>query len=348
MRRILVYGFLFLVSSSAQAQVLGGASSFNFLRLSAGALVLAQGGQIQCSDQSDGSLAYQNPALLESVDGLTMHSTVSFLPGGIKGYFLSGRYARKNVPWVTGASVHFIDYGTAKATDASGNVLGNFRASDWVMQVTASHTYLQKWRGGASLKLAHSAYGIYQSTALLTDVGIRYRDTAQGLTWGGSLRNVGFFLRRYSVTADSELPLELSFGVLKKLKGSPFSLGLTVQRMQQWQLDSDELFDPQVSPIGTDNRRPTFIGHFFNHLVFSTRFDLHPRVQVYAGYNFLRRRELSWAGGGNGLTGFSLGMRADLDRFQLHYGMAYYQPGRSMNQLSVEVPLKAVTRGWRR
>jgi len=347
-RRLLLTGLLSFTHLFVCAQVLGGASSFNFLRLPAGALTAAQGGLVLCTDQSSIAFAAQNPSLLESTEGLLVHSSISFLPGGVKGYFLSGILTQKNAPWATGASVQFVDYGTVPATDAAGNTWGNFRASDWVMQVSASHSYLQHWRGGASLKFAHSGYGIYQASALLADVGIRYRDTASGLNWGASIRNAGFMVRKYAESTNTDLPLELSFGVMKKLKGSPFSVGLTLQRMQQWQLDSDALYDPQFSPIGTDNRRSTFVGQFFNHLIFSTRIEIHPRIQLYGGYNFLRRRELSWAGGSNGMTGFSLGLRAELDRFQLHYGRAYYQPGQSMNQISVELSIKPVSKGWKR
>lgn len=348
MRRIYIIGFLLILSGSSIAQLLGGSASFNFLRLSAGALTLAQGGSVQCADLNSLSYVQQNPSLLTPVNGVNLHSSVALLPGGVKSYFIAGSHSSATASWVTAAAVHFVDYGTVPAADAAGNVLGNFRASDWVMQLSASMPYLQRWRGGASLKYAHSSYGIYQSAAILADVGISYRDTLLGLEWGASLRNTGVFLRRYSVSSSSDLPMELSVGAIKKLKGSPFGLGLALQRMQQWRLDSDALYDPQYAPIGVDNRQSTFVGQFFNHLILSARVDVHPRILVMGGYNFLRRRELSWAGSSNGLTGFSLGLRVNLDRFQLHYGRAYYQAGQAVNQLSLELSLKPESKGWKR
>lgn len=337
-----------LLHLSASAQLLGGAASFNFLRLPGGALGLAQGGLVLSAPNADLSAAYQNPALLEPAQFADVHTSISFYPGQVKGYFLSGTLTKPTAPFVAAASIHYLDYGTTPLTDAGGNVLGDFRPADWVIQLSASMPYQQRWRGGASLKFAHSSYGSYRASAFLADVGLRYRDTSRGLECAALLRNTGFFLRRYAIGTNPDLPIELSFGITKKLIGSPFSVGLVLQRMQGWSLDSDALYDPQFSPIGSDTRRSTFVGQFFNHLIFSTRVELHPRLQLLGGYNFLRRRELSWAGSSNGLTGFSVGLRADLERFQLHYGRAYYQAGQALNQFSVQFVLKPVSKGWKR
>lgn len=348
MRRICLAGILLVLSGSSIAQLLGGSASFNFLRLSTGALTLAQGGLVLTAPNADLSAAYQNPALLEPVQFADVHTSISFYPGQVKGYFLSGTLTKPTAPFVAAASIHYLDYGTTPLTDAAGNVLGDFRPADWVVQLSASMPYQNRWRGGASLKFAHSSYGGYRASAFLADMGLRYRDSSQGLEGAALLRNTGFFLRRYAIATNPDLPLELSFGITKKLIGSPFSVGLVLQRMQGWRLDADALYDPQYAPIGVDNRQSTFVGQFFNHLILSARVEVHPRIQVLGGYNFLRRRELSWAGGSNGLTGFSLGLRVDLDRFQLHYGRAYYQAGQSVHQLSLELSLKPESKGWRR
>lgn len=320
----------------------------NFLRLSPGALSLAQGGLVVASDRSDQSVAFQNPALLESVAQPRVHASFLILPGGSKGYFLSGVTSRPASPVVTAVGLQYIDHGATPLSDAGGNVLGDFRSREWALQVSASVPYQVRWRGGVSVQLAHSALGSYRATASMMNVGLRYRDTAAGWELGGVLRHLGFFFRRYEGGAQSSLPVELAFGAWRKWKGSPFSLGVVLQRMQRWTLDEEGLFEPALSPLGVDNRRSTFVGQFFNHLILATRIDLHPRWQLLGGYNFLRRRELSWAGGANGLTGFSVGFRGQFDRFDLSFGRAYYQAGQALNQLSLELSLRPASRGWRR
>lgn len=320
----------------------------NFLRLSPGATVNAQGGWVVASDQSDLATGYQNPALLETARPARLHSSFLFLPGGSSVYFLSAITSKPQAPLVTAVSLLYVDHGTVPSTDAGGNILGTFRPRDWSMQLAASLPYLSRWRGGAALQWAHSAYGVYRSTSFLSNVGIRYRDTANGFTFGAILRHAGFFVRRFDGGSTQQLPLELAVGIWKKWKEAPFAAGIVWQRMQRWALESNDLFDPALSPIGIDNRRSTFVGQFFNHLIFSARVELHPQLHFIGGYNFLRRRELSWAGGANGLSGFSYGLKANLPRFQLSVARAHYLGNQSLNQLSLEYGLKQAGKGWKR
>lgn len=319
-----------------------------FLRLSPGALATAQGGLIPANSGTDLAGAIQNPALLDAHDHPRLHSSFLALPGGSKGYFLSGSFSKANAPFVSAFSLQYIDYGSTPLTDAGGNTMGSFRPRDWSVQYLLAIPYRSRWRAGTSIQFAHSAYGTYRADAILANMGIQYRDTAQGLELGAMLRHVGFFIRRYDAGSIPQLPLELAFGVRKRWRGTPFSFGAALQRMQRWQLDVDRLYDPAFSVTGVDNRRSTFVGQFFNHLILSARVDLHPKLQLLGGYNFLRRRELSWSGGANGLTGFSMGLKAQLDRLQLVYGLGHYQAGTALHQLSIEILMKRSSKGWRR
>jgi hypothetical protein len=85
-----------------------------------------------------------------------------------------------------------------------------------------------------------------------------------------------------------------------------------------------------------------------NHLILSTRVEVHPRVHFMGGYNFLRRRELSWAGGANGLSGFSYGFRAQFEPVRRAFSRAHYQSGQAMSQASMEFSLKKPSKGWKR
>jgi hypothetical protein len=347
-RTPLLCGGLILFQLVAEAQLLGGAASFNFLRLPAGAVSSAQGGLVVAQDDSDLSLSFQNPALLTAVNHARIQASFLNLPGGAKNYFLSGSNRSKTSSVVTALSIQYVDHGEVSSADAGGNVLGRFRPREWTVQLAASMPYKQRWAGGVSLQFAHASYDTYRADALLSNIGIRYRDTLSGWHAGAVLRYTGFFMRRFTGNDPSVLPVELAFGVWKKLIGSPFSIGCTIQRMQRWDLDADALFDPAFSVIGMDDRRSTFIGQFFNHLILSTRVEVHPRVHFMGGYNFLRRRELSWAGGANGLSGFSYGFRAQFDPVRLAFSRAHYQSGQAMSQASMEFSLKKPSKGWKR
>ena len=63
------------------------------------------------------------------------------------------------------------------------------------------------------------------------------------------------------------------------------------------------------------------------------------RVEVYAGYNFLRRRDLGIGNGGNGLNGFSIGAGVLLGKLQVRYARAYYQSNTAFNQFGLTMKL---------
>ena len=46
------------------------------------------------------------------------------------------------------------------------------------MQLSASRTYLQKWKYGATIKFISSNYGRYRSNGLAIDIGLLYTDSA--------------------------------------------------------------------------------------------------------------------------------------------------------------------------
>ncbi|MEN9497947.1 MAG: hypothetical protein RL750_846 [Bacteroidota bacterium] len=347
--RYLYIGILFLLlGHSVAAQLLGGSATMNFLRLTPGAYTQAMGGLVVATDQSDLSSSFQNPSLLRGAGSPTIHASFMSLPGGTNGYFLSGASRPKSAGFVSAVSLLYVDHGNAVSTDAGGNVLGSIRPREWTVQLSASLPYKERWRGGASLQFAHSSIGTFRSSALFSNVGIRYEDTTSGWIAGAILRHAGFFVRRYHGGSAQELPTELAFGIWKRLKGSPFSFGGTLQRMQRWQLETDALFDPGLSPIGIDNRRTGFVIQFFNHLILSAQVELHPAVKLIGAYNFLRRRELTWVGESNGLTGFSIGLQAKWERFHFAYGRSAYQRAQSTHQLSIECSLKKNSRGWKR
>ena len=330
------------------AQLLGGSATLNFLRLPSSAASCAKGGLVVALDDPELSDAAQNPALMLLSDRLRMQASFLHLPGGGQQYTLTAVSTLKRSSILTGVSLQYVDQGEVAATDASGNSLGRLRSREWSLQLLASMPYKTRWTGGASAQLAHASYGIYRASSLLSNIGIQYRDTAQGWFAGGVLRHAGFFLSRFSEGDRSELPLELAFGIWKKLVGSPFSVGCTFQRMQRWETETEELFDPALSVTGIDSRRATFAGQFFNHLILSARIELHPRIQFLGGYNFLRRRELTWAAGINGLTGFSYGFQARLDPLRVSFGRAHYQAGTALSQVSLEFSPSSIRKGWRR
>ena len=96
------------------------------------------------------------------------------------------------------------------------------KPNDWVMQVSASRSYLQKWNYGASFKFISSNYGIYRSNGIAMDFGVLYTDTANLFSVSLLAKNMGYQLKKYAGTEADELPFDLQAGITKKLKHAPW------------------------------------------------------------------------------------------------------------------------------
>lgn len=351
MRRIL-YFICILFLTPADAQVLGGRSVFNFLRLSPTPQLTALGGVNISQPSDDIGMTFNNPALFTPAMNSQVNAVFNDFYGGISVFHLSAGYHHERMKTDFTGGVHFFNYGNTTETDAGGNVLGKFRPVDWVLQVGASRTYLEKWRYGANLKMISSNYGQYRASGLAMDVAVLYKDTSHRFTASFMVKNLGVQLKKYAGETE-ELPFELQAGITKRLADAPFSFSLTAQRLQQFDiLYNDTAFN---NNNGYPSSSTGFtVGKLFDHLVLGTTIHVHAKMDLHAGYNFLRRRELRISNNANGLNGFSLGASVLLDKLSLRYARAYYQSASAFNQLGLNLPMnryigngkKAGKTGW--
>jgi hypothetical protein len=83
------------------------------------------------------------------------------------------------------------------------------------------------------------------------------------------------------------------------------------------------------------------VGKIFSHFVLGTELLLGDKLVVLAGYNVLRRNELSIKNIASGLTGFSYGLQLKLNRLHFYYARSHYQSTLVQNQLTLSVRLTA-------
>jgi hypothetical protein len=62
-------------------------------------------------------------------------------------------------------------------------------------------------------------------------------------------------------------------------------------------------------------------------------------VEISAGYNHHRRKELNIGNAGNGLYGFSLGVGALFKKLQIRYARSYYQNNAAYNQFGLNLSM---------
>ena len=268
-----------------------------------------------------------------------MNAVFNSFYSGIKVYHLSLGYHSQQLNTNFSWGLNYFGYGNATETDAAGNILGKFRPTDWVMQVSASRSYLDKWNYGATIKFISSNYGQYSSNGLAIDVGVLFHDTSNLFSASIVAKNMGTQIKKYEGTNADELPFDLQIGLTKRLANAPFSFSLTAQRLQQFNISyTDTNFNSDNGFENGSTKKFSF-DKLLNHLVLATTIYAGNHVDLIAGYNFLRRKELNIGKAANGLNGFSLGVGVLLGKLQIRYARAYYQSNTAFNQLGLNMKL---------
>lgn len=330
---------LILLVTRLQGQTLGGQSVFNFMKLPNTPQLTALGGINLTQPSNDVGLAFNNPALLRASMHTQMNAVFNSFYAGISAYHLSLGYRNEKLNTNFLWGMHYFNYGSLQETDASGNILGSWRPVDWVMQVAASRSYLEKWHYGAGLKFISSNYGQYRSSGIAMDVGLLYRDTARLFSVSVLAKNMGFQLKRYAGTDPGDLPFDLQVGITKRLEKAPFSFSFTAHHLHQFDIRYNDTSFNNENGFGNGRGRDFSFDKLFRHFVLAVTIHAGDRIEVQAGYNHLRRKELNIGDAGNGLNGFSLGLGVLLNKLDIRFARSHYQNNTGYNQLGINMPL---------
>jgi hypothetical protein len=330
--------FSFTLSILSSAQTIGGGAAYNFLQLPSSPLLTATGGVNVSYQANEVGLAANNPALLnQQLHGQLNISFNNFL-GDIRTYSTTGAYHSEKLNATFGGHIYFVDYGSIPQTDAAGNVSGSFHPIDFVVQAEVAKKYLDKWSYGLTLKFINSSYQQYTSNALAFDVGILYADSANDFSASVLAKNMGFQLKTYAGEKE-DLPFDLQVGITKKLAKAPFAFSATAQHVHQFNtVYNDAVFNTDNS-LQTDN---SFFNKLINHFVVASHIFIGNNLEATLGYNHLRRTELNLGAGGNGLNGFSVGLRIKFQKLQVLYARSNYQRNIAFNQIGITVGLNKI------
>lgn len=331
---------LLFIITHLDAQTLGGSSVFNFLKLPNTPQLTGLGGINISQTSNDVGMAFNNPALLKAGMHTQMNAVFNSFYAGIKAYHLSLGYHHQKLNTNFSWGLNYFDYGNITQTDAAGNVFGKFRPVDWVMQVSASRSYLDKWNCGATLKFINSNYGQYRSNGMAMDVGVLYSDTANLFYASVVAKNMGFQLKEYDGSSPDDLPFDLQLGITKRLQNAPFSFSLTVHHLHRFDIQYNDAVFNNENGFENGTTKQFSFDKLFQHVVLATTIYAGNKIEVTAGYNHLRRQELNIGNSLNGLNGFSLGAGVLFDKLQIRYARAYYQNNTAYNQLGLNLELK--------
>lgn len=333
--RFLLIIFCFTGSFHTQAQTLGGEAAYTFLKLPASPLLSAAGGINASYNGQDVGLALNNPALL--TEPLHAQIAVAFNTffAAIKSYHLGGayHYAKWNI--TVGGGIQFIDYGNIPQTNAAGTIEGRFHPTDYAVQLSGAKKYLEKWKYGITVKFINSDYQQYGSSALAFDAAVFYEDSSRLFGASVLLKNMGFQLKQYR--SGEDLPFDFQIGITKRLKKAPFGFSCTAQQLHRFNLTYEDTTFNNENNFGSAN---SFVNNFFNHVVAAGHIFIGNNLEATIGYNRLRRTELNTGTAGNGLNGFSTGIKATFRKLDFQYARSYYGSNSTYNQIGLTVNLQ--------
>jgi hypothetical protein len=339
LKKYCTYIIVLVFFVKAYGQNLGGSATYNFLKLPQSSTISALGGTVVALNQSNLSIAQQNPAMLQPSMHNQLHTSMQFLYGGIKNMNVSFALHQQQKKITVAGAIQYVNYGTNTLNNASGNNLGNFSANDYALQISASKQYLQKWQYGTTVKLIASNYGSIQSYAIAMDAGISYSDTAKLLKAGLVFKNVGAQLKAYTGTTNEALPFDLQLGLSKKLKNAPIQFVATITNAHQFDIRyADTTFDNDINNSLGKNKFT--IDKLFRHLIIATQIYPSKNLELTVSYNYLRRKELGLYNIGNGINGFSFGASMLLKAYQLSIAQAYFQNNKPYYQVGIAIDFK--------
>ena len=341
----------------AQAQI-GGNSTSEFMRIPNAGRITANGGSLITVRDGDLSLAYHNPAALNS----NMHRRLVFnqsihIGGTTHGYFAYGHQLPfEKFPLILHAGLQYIDYGRFIVRDVLGNNLGETRASEYAIVLGAGYQVGERLSVGLNLKPVLSYLGSFNSTGLAADFSAMYNDTAKNIALTVAFKNMGTQFTTYNRQGNLEpLPLDLQVGFAHRLRYLPLRFSVIVHNIQRWGIVYD---DPARRPPSTngqeqpDNTAGKVVDDIFRHMIFNLELLFGKKGQpevfrIAAGYNHMRRGELG-INSLNNLSGFSFGCALRIKQFQLDYGFGSYHVAGAAHHFGLSINLDQILKNARK
>jgi hypothetical protein len=172
-----------------------------------------------------------------------------------------------------------------------------------------------------------------------TDLGVAYQHPEKELTFGLSLRNLGFQVKKfYSDGQPMPVPLNLQTGFSYRLSHMPLRISASAFYLQQPDIQYLDPNDPGkldiTGKLVKDKKKIT--EQIARHLCLGGEFLLSKAFNIRIGYNHLRRKELKTETG-SGLTGYSLGFVINTRPLNVAYSWTGWQRGLGLHYLSLNL-----------
>ncbi|HLG02832.1 MAG TPA: type IX secretion system protein PorQ [Bacteroidia bacterium] len=335
--------FLVIFSTIQLSAQIGGSVVFPSLDLPLSARAAALGGKAVALNDNDLNLATWNPSLLNH----TMSSQVTFsfsdYMSDIKyGYFGFAWHFEKAGTFALNATR--INYGNFRETDNTGQVIGEFSAGEYGVNLGYSKAIDSNFTFGANLKFIQSNLYLWKANGLAIDMGAAYKLPKKNFTASVLMRNMGRMMRNYTGGNREKLPFEVEAGIAFKPKHMPFRFNITLQHLQKWDLtfidpnNPPQLVDPLTGDSIKVSKFKTWGDKAMRHVVFGSELLIGKAVSIRFGYNYMRRKELMVVTR-RGATGFTFGLGIRIFKIHLSYARVPYHLAGPTNTFTITTTL---------
>jgi len=340
LKQLLLLFFVLSIATLTFTQTTG-SSTFQSLNTPTSARIIGLGGnQIAVAD-GDLGLAFFNPALLDSA--MDKRLEMSYVNYFSDINFGSAHFAKHYKKLGTASlAVQYVDFGQFDETDVFGNRLGEFSASDVIINLGLGRQLDSNFTAGVNLKYINSTLAEFSSSGIAVDAGIHYYKKKSLFSAALLFKNIGTQFSSYTAETSEDLPFEIQFGITKKLRHAPFRFGFMLENLQKWDIrresEKDIVFvDPLTGEITEDD---SFVQGdiFLRHLVFNTEVLISDNFQLRLGYNYRRRQELSLESK-PGTVGLSIGASIKVSKFHISYGRANFHQAGSTNNFTINTSI---------
>lgn len=319
----------------------GGTQSYSFLNLPNSARVAALGYNFIAIDDADLAIGLNNPSLISpamnndiSLNYVDYYSDISY------GFVSYSRTFEKFGSFA--ASVQYIDYGTFKRTDETGETTGEFSSNEFAPVIGWGRQLDSSFSIGANIKAISSSFENFSSFALAVDVAGSYHAPKRGFVASLIARNIGSQISQYTPGNKESLPLEIELGLSKKLQHLPFRYSILLTNLQKWDLTyndpTEDNVDPFTGEIKQKSKAADIMDKAMRHVVIGGEFVPTKNFSVRFGYNYQRRQEMKLESK-RATVGFSWGFGFKVSRFNFSYARSAYHIAGSPNIFSLGINL---------
>jgi len=329
------YIILFSLTVTLSSGQTGGDNVYEFLNLTHSGLVSSLGGVNVSLRSGDLNLAYHNPALLNSDMNKSLAiNYVNYFAGINYGMTMYARSFPGTGNFAAG--ITYLNYGSFKETDESGNITGTFSAAEYALSLIYSRDIDSLFSVGANLKPVLSHLEKYTSFGFALDIGAAYHSRNNLFSAGLVIKNAGLQITTYTGETREKLPFEIQAGVSQRLAHAPFRFSLTLRHLERFDLTYK--YEPTSSTgVSTGIETPKtsdFFENVLRHMVIGTELIPHKNFYISAGYNYQRRRELQ-IDSKVSTVGFSWGFGINTSLLSIGFGRATFHLAGASNHVTL-------------